>query len=53
MQLIANMENLFLEKSEDLLVLDTPYIGNKNVMNTANLIETWEKNNLVILWKAV
>ena len=39
-QVITNMENPFLEKSEDLLLLDTRNIANMNVVNTVNLIET-------------
>ena len=34
------MGKLFLEKSEDLLLLDTRNIANTNVVNAANLIET-------------
>ena len=40
MQVITNTTNLFLEKSENLFVLDTRNIANKNVVNTVNLIET-------------
>ena len=38
-QVIRNMGNPFLEKSEDLLVLDARSIANKKVVNTKSLIE--------------
>ena len=39
-QILNILRNLFLEKSEDLLLLDTHNIANTNVVNAANLIET-------------
>ena len=48
-QVITNIENPFLEKSEDLLPLNTRNIANMNVVNTVNLIETLGINNSVIL----